>query len=90
MTKTVMQREVKTRFRNKEGGMMALRPSRSCLRIWKAKMGSRITAMLNKAKDAGSIKCADPPARIENTYENIPREVLSKVQPIQSISVLTR
>lgn len=88
--KTVIHKEVKTRFRSKEGGIMTFRPSFSCLRIWKPKIGSSTTAIENNASDAGSRNFDDPPARTENTYENMPREVLSKVQPIQSISVLMR
>jgi hypothetical protein len=42
--------------------------------------------MENNDIEAGAKKWEPPLARTENTYENIPREVLIRAQPIQSIS----
>lgn len=90
ITNTVMHRELNTRFPSSEGGMTTLRLRRSCRQVWEVKSGMRTTAMENNVRDAGAMKRDAPLASTENTYENIPRDVLRSVHPIQSISVLMR
>lgn len=49
-----------------------------------------MTAIENSVKEAGARKWETPLARMESTYENIPRDVLRRTHPIQSISVFMR
>ena len=46
--------------------------------------------MENSVRDAGARKLEALPAMMEDTYENRPRDVLRSIQPIQSISDLSR
>lgn len=67
MTNTVTQRQVKTLFFQREGGMIVFSPRHSWRRPWRMNAGRRRTARENSVRETGAMKCEVPLARMAKT-----------------------